>query len=87
MRNFGLVVKKERADLGVIFDTDVDRAAIVDEVGNPVSRNRLIALMSNIVIIEHPGSIVVTDSVTSASLKKYIEALGGIQTHQFSTGI
>ncbi len=85
MEDFCAVVKEECADLGIIFDTDVDRAALVDEKGEPVSRNRLIALMSNIVIIEHPGSIIVTDSVTSTSLKKFIEACGGIH-HRFQRG-
>lgn len=85
IKDFCAVVKKENADLGIIFDTDVDRAALVDENGEPVSRNRLIALMSNIVIIEHPGSIIVTDSVTSTSLKKYIEKRGGIH-YRFQRG-
>ncbi len=39
-------VKACSADLGIIFDTDVDRAAAVDDKGKPISRNRLIALMS-----------------------------------------
>ena len=38
-------VIREKADLGVIFDTDVDRSAIVDAKGNPVNRNALIALI------------------------------------------
>lgn len=71
-------VLKEKADLGIIFDTDVDRSAIVDEHGNPINRNRLIALLSAIVLKEHPGSYIVTDSVTSDGLKVFIEKHGGI---------
>jgi len=85
MRDFCAVVKHEKADLGIMFDTDVDRAALVDENGEAVSRNRLIALMSNIVIIEHPQTTIVTDSVTSSSLKNYIESLGG-KHHRFQRG-
>ena len=71
-------VQKEKADLGIIFDTDVDRAAIVDETGRPIHRNRLIALLSAIILMEHPGSYIVTDSVTSDGLSEFIRARGGI---------
>jgi phosphomannomutase len=50
-------VIREKADLGVIFDTDVDRSAIVDAEGNPVNRNALIALISAVVLREHPGRL------------------------------
>lgn len=70
-------VMKENADLGIIFDTDVDRAAIVDETGAPINRNRLIALLSAIVLDEHEGSYIVTDSVTSDGLTTFIEEKGG----------
>jgi phosphomannomutase len=70
-------VKREKADLGIIFDTDVDRAAVVDETGLSINRNRLIALLSRIVLQEHPGSYIVTDSVTSDGLTAFIENQGG----------
>lgn len=76
---------KNGADLGIIFDTDVDRAAIVDNKGSEINRNLIIALSSAIVLEEHPGSIVVTDSVTSNGLKKFIEARGGLH-HRFKRG-
>uniref|UniRef100_A0A0A0KDN6 Phosphoglucomutase n=1 Tax=Cucumis sativus TaxID=3659 RepID=A0A0A0KDN6_CUCSA len=50
-----------KADLGIIFDTDVDRSAAVDSTGREFNRNRLIALMSAIVLEEHPGTTIVTD--------------------------
>ena len=64
-------------DLGIVFDTDVDRSAVVDSDGQVLNRNRLIAAMAAVVLREHPGSTVVTDSVTSAGLPKFIAALGG----------
>jgi phosphomannomutase len=79
-------VKKNKADFGIIFDTDVDRAGAVDKYGTPINRNRFIALMAAIVLEEHPGSIIVTDSVTSTGLKWWIEdKLGGIH-HRFKRG-
>lgn len=70
-------VAESDADLGIIFDTDVDRAAVVFSDGNLVNRNRLIALMSAIVLEKHPGTTIVTDSVTSTGLGSFIRKLGG----------
>lgn len=60
------------ADLGVIFDTDVDRSAIIGRNGQPINRNSLIALISTVILEEHPGSTIVTDSVTSDGLAEFI---------------
>lgn len=65
------------ADLGVVFDTDGDRSAVVDSEGRGFNRNQLIALMAAIVLREHPGTTIVTDSVTSNGLKRFIESRGG----------
>ena len=66
------------ADLGIIFDTDVDRAGCVGPDGAEINRNRLIALASYIAMGGKKGMTVVTDSVTSDGLKDYIEnTLGG----------
>lgn len=79
-------VLKEQADLGIIFDTDVDRSAMVDAAGQPINRNDLIALISTVILEEHPGSIVVTDSITSEGLKVFIEEqLKGCH-HRFKRG-
>ena len=74
------------ADLGIIFDTDVDRSAAVDPTGKELNRNRLIALMSAIVLQEHPGSTIVTDSITSDGLTKFIETDLGGKHHRFKRG-
>eukprot|EP00879_Flechtneria_rotunda_P019116 GHRR01020071.1.p1 GENE.GHRR01020071.1~~GHRR01020071.1.p1 ORF type:complete len:323 (+),score=106.41 GHRR01020071.1:1430-2398(+) len=70
-------VKRSGADLGIVFDTDVDRSAIVDGDGTPINSNRFIALMAAIVLQEHPGSTIVTDSVTSNGLTDFIQKRGG----------
>lgn len=79
-------VIKNQADFGIIFDTDVDRSAAVDSLGKELNRNRLIALISAIVLQEHPKSTIVTDSITSDGLTKFIEQdLQGIH-HRFKRG-
>lgn len=69
-------VKTHGADLGIIFDTDVDRAGAVDMNGEEINRNKLIALCSAILLGDKKGTIV-TDSVTSDGLAEFIEKLGG----------
>ena len=69
-------VKETGADFGIIFDTDVDRAGAVDRQGEEINRNRLIALISAILLQEKSGTIV-TDSVTSDGLTAFIESRGG----------
>lgn len=65
------------ADFGVIFDTDVDRAACVGKGGFEVNRNRLVALASKIALTSCPGGTIVTDSVTSDGLAEFITENGG----------
>ena len=79
-------VIRENADLGVIFDTDVDRSAIVDAKGNPVNRNALIAMISAVILNEHPGSTIVTDSITSDGLTQFIEESLKGKHHRFQRG-
>ena len=71
-------VLQNGADFGVIFDTDVDRAAAVDSCGQEINRNRLIALISAILLRNESGATIVTDSVTSSGLKEFIESCGGV---------
>lgn len=79
-------VLENQADLGIIFDADVDRAGAVDKNGKEINRNRLIAMISAIILEEHPGTTIVTDSITSSGLKEFIEKkLGGIH-HRFKRG-
>ncbi|PZD74519.1 Phosphomannomutase/phosphoglucomutase [Acaryochloris thomasi RCC1774] len=79
-------VTTHNADFGIIFDTDVDRSGAVDHTGQELNRNRLIALMSAIVLKEHPGSSIVTDSITSDGLTQFIEQQLGGQHHRFKRG-
>ena len=79
-------VINSNADLGVIFDTDVDRAGCVDPDGVEINRNRLVALAAAIALENEPGSTIVTDSVTSSGLKEFIEKNLGGKHHRFKRG-
>lgn len=73
------------ATLGICFDTDCDRAAVVDGNGRSINSSALIALISAILLQETPGITVVTDSVTSDGLTTFIEQHGG-RHHRFKRG-
>lgn len=86
MESVCAATRKAGADLGVIFDTDVDRAGCVDSSGREINRNRLVALASAIALEGNEGGTIVTDSITSSGLKVFIEKeLGGVH-HRFRRG-
>ncbi len=78
-------VLQNNADLGVIFDTDVDRAGAVLPDGSELNRNRLIAILSAMILRDQKGATVVTDSVTSSGLAQFISENGG-KHHRFRRG-
>ncbi len=78
-------VKAVNADFGIIFDTDVDRAGAVDDLGEEINRNKLIALISAILLEEKGGAYIVTDSITSDGLAEFIKTKGGVH-HRFKRG-
>ena len=78
-------MRVNRADLGVSFSADGDRAALVDEDGQPIAQNRLIALVAAILLDKRPGATLVTDSVTSAGLSAFIAEWGGVH-YRFKRG-
>lgn len=70
-------VRETHSDLGIIFDTDVDRSAAVTSDGKPIGRNEIVALAAALGADKHPGGTVVTDSITSNGLHTFLtEALG-----------
>lgn len=86
MASISRAVLDAGADMGVIFDTDVDRGGAVDSKGNEINRNRLVAMAAAIALEGNPGGTVVTDSTTSAGLKDFIQNdLGGVH-HRFKRG-
>ena len=85
MESITEAVRETKADLGIIFDTDVDRAGAVLSDGSELNRNRIIAMLAAILLREHPGTTIVTDSITSTGLAKFIREKGGIH-HRFKRG-
>lgn len=78
-------VLKHQADLGIIFDTDVDRMSAVLPNGEEVNRDAIIAMMAAILAKDYPGGTIVTDSVTSDRLTRFIESIG-MKQHRYMRG-
>lgn len=74
------------ADLGLIFDTDVDRSAAVSGSGEPVRRNGIVALAAALGCAKHPGGTVVTDSITSNELHTFLEEQLGLKHLRYKRG-
>lgn len=72
-------VLKNKADLGLIFDTDVDRMSAVLSDGSEVNRDAIIAMAAAILAPENPGSTIITDSVTSDRLTYFLEDVLGLK--------
>jgi len=77
---------RSSADLGLIFDTDVDRMSCVLPDGTEVNRDAIIALVAAILAPDHPGSTIVTDSVTSDRLTYFLEKVLGLVHFRFVRG-
>ena len=78
--------EESNADFGIMLDTDADRSGFVmprylNEDGSrsgyeALTGNRLIALLGVIFARQSPGCAIVTDSVTSIGLAKFLKDLG-----------
>ena len=72
-------VLNNKADLGLIFDTDVDRMSAVLSDGSEVNRDSIIAMIAAILAPDYPGSTIITDSVTSDRLTYFLEKELGLK--------
>lgn len=81
-----LATVENHADLGLIFDTDVDRMSAVLHDGTEVNRDAIIAMIAAILAPDCPGGTIVTDSVTSDRLTYFLEDVLHMKHHRFKRG-
>ncbi len=79
-------VLENHADLGIIFDTDVDRMSAVLDDGSEINRDAIIAMISAILAKDYPGGTIITDSVTSDRLTEFLETELGLKQLRFKRG-
>lgn len=77
MRDLGAKVRELGADLGIAFDGDADRMGAVDENGEMIAADRLLALLAVDMLKRHPGAALVADVLSSQVLFDAVKAAGG----------
>ena len=70
-------VQETKADVGLAFDGDADRLGVVDERGEVVFGDRLMALYWAEILKNHPGAEAIVEPKCSMALPEEIERLGG----------
>lgn len=70
------------ADLGVSCDGDFDRAAFVDERGEPIGSDLATALIAGELLAHDPGKHVLYDLRSSRAVDEYIRERGGIPVRE-----
>lgn len=72
-------VVSSKAELGIVFDADANRVAVVNSEGKPINKDNLIALTAAAILMNAggEGSTIVTDSATTDGLTEFIEKHGG----------
>jgi phosphomannomutase len=70
-------VLAEKADLGIAFDGDADRAFFVDEKGQSISPSAITALIAKRELKREPGSTIIHNLITSKSVAEVVNENGG----------
>ncbi len=71
------LVKQRKADLGLSYDADGDRIGVVDERGNILWNDILVALFATDVIEKNPGAKIVFNTLCSKVVEGAIKATRG----------
>jgi phosphomannomutase len=82
LRDLQRGVREHKADLGVTFDGDADRAAFVDETGEAIGSDLMTGLIAGELLKREPGKVVVYDLRSSRAVAEYIEENGGIPVRE-----
>lgn len=78
IRELQRVVVEKKADIGVALDGDADRIIIVDENGQEIDGDKIIALIAKKMVAKNElkGSTVVVTQVSNLGLENYLKTLG-----------
>lgn len=77
LRDLSDLVVQQKADLGVSFDGDGDRAAFVDERGEAIGSDLITALIAGQMLQRESGGAVIHDIRSSRAVPEYIREHGG----------
>jgi phosphomannomutase len=82
LQDVSALVRSSGADLGIAFDGDGDRAAFLDERGEPIGSDIVTALIGGELLARKPGRHVLFDLRSSRAVAEYIEECGGIPVRE-----
>ncbi|QQR75512.1 MAG: phosphomannomutase/phosphoglucomutase [Holophagales bacterium] len=82
LRDLQAKVRETGADLGISCDGDFDRAAFVDETGEPVGSDLATALIAGELLSREPGRHVLYDLRSSRAVAEYVTESGGIPVRE-----
>jgi len=71
-------VVNRKADFGVGYDGDGDRAVFIDEKGNLIPGDLTLLLFAKDILQKQKGGKVVYELTCSMAIKEYVEKLGGV---------
>lgn len=71
-------VREHGADIGLAFDGDADRLGVVDEKGNIIAPDRVVALLAKDMLKRHPGATVIADVSSSQVVFDEVKKAGGV---------
>lgn len=71
------VVVEQNCDFGMAFDGDGDRIGIVDEMGNTVESDKLIAIFARYIVPKNVNKKVILDVKCSQALEEDVLRIGG----------
>ena len=78
MRDLQRAVLEFKADIGLAFDGDADRCFVVDEKGDIVDPSTITGLIAVRELAREPGSTIIHNLITSASVPEIVREHGGI---------
>ena len=82
LRDLQQTVKEKGADLGVAFDGDADRCIFVDEQGDAVSSDLIVALLAVRMLQRHKHAAVLYDIRSSRVVAEEIRKHGGVPVRE-----
>ena len=77
MQDLKRVVLEQKCDLGIAFDGDADRIGVIDDKGNIIRSDMLLAVYARDVLEAIPGAPIIADVKCSNALFEEIRRLGG----------
>lgn len=78
-------IKKQGADLGIMFDGDGDRMFLMDETGRFVSGTLTTAMVATQMLSKQPGSAILYNAICGRIVPQTVEKLGG-SAHRVRVG-